>query len=139
MLLFAAPVLAEDEKFDGGKMIGDWSYTSGKRAGETIDKDRLMGTVSITKETITMPAGPDEKFVIAYKLDASKNPVTIDLDIKSGPVGEGKAVGIIRFDGEKLVLCYDPTGAKRPEKFESTEANGAFMFTLARNKKDEKK
>ena len=82
------------------------------------------------KQFITIPAGGDMKFVMAYKLDTKANPVTIDMEIKEGPVPEGKAKGIIAIEGEQLKLCYHPTGGDRPKKFEATKDNGAFYFVL---------
>lgn len=128
-------VAADDQaaKLDPAKLVGDWVYVAGMRSGDKVDKERLAGKVIISKETITLPAGPDQKFVIAYKLDTSKSPVAIDLDIQSGPVNEGKALGIIELKNGELKLCYVPDlggGAKRPEKFESTKENQAFLFTL---------
>jgi uncharacterized protein (TIGR03067 family) len=127
------------EKFDPAKIVGDWKYAAGTKAGEKLEADRLAGDVVITKETFTIPGGPTEKFVMSYKIDASHDPARIDLKIDSGPVPDGKALGIIKMDGEQLVLCYDSTGEKRPEKFQSTEENGFFMFTLKRHEKEQEK
>ncbi len=138
--LLAISVLAADDAkkapFDAGKLVGDWTYVSGMKAGEKIEKDRLMGTVTFTKDGITMPAGPNEKFVMAYKVDAKASPATIDIEIKDGPVKEGKAEGIVTIDGEELKICYVPqfAGGKRPTKFESTKDNGAFLFVLKKAK-----
>jgi uncharacterized protein (TIGR03067 family) len=123
----AAPKTAT---FDPAKLVGDWTYVSGMKAGEKVEKDRLEGKVTFTKDRITIPAGGDMKFVMAYKLDTKANPATIDMEIKEGPVPEGKAKGIIAFDGEQLKLCYHPTGGDRPKKFESTKDNAAFYFVL---------
>ena len=68
-----------------------------------------------------------------YKLDTSKEPIEINMDIDSGPA-EGKAIGIIKMKKGKLVLCYDPQGESRPKKFETTEDNGCFMFVLEKAK-----
>lgn len=130
------------EETDGVKveqLLGTWNYTSGMRAGEKVDQDRLAGDVKITKETFTIPAGPDSEFVMNYKLDTKMSPATIDLEIKSGPVNEGKALGILKLEKGVLTLCYDPQGQKRPTEFESTQANGFFMFSLklAKDKADE--
>ncbi len=118
---------------DPAKLLGDWKYTAGKRAGEDVPEERLAGDVKVTKETFTLPAGPDSTFVMAYKLDAKKTPAAIDFEIKSGPVDEGSAKGVIKLiDKDTMQLCYDPNNAKRPEKFESTKENGFFLFTLKR-------
>src|SRR5262245_51885813 len=129
----AAVATADDKPaLDAAKLVGDWTYVEGTRAGEKIDKERLAGKVTIKKDELHIPAGPDMKFIMGYKIDASKSPATIDMDIKDGPVKEGKAVGIIALDGDTLKLCYDPMGATRPAKFESTKDNGAFFFVLKR-------
>ena len=80
-----------------------------------------------------VPGCADDKFVIAFKIDAKQTPAAIDMDIKSGPVNEGKAQGIIALEGEELKLCYTAEG-KRPARFESTKDNNAFYFVLKRAK-----
>lgn len=136
-LFIVALAAAEDKKagLDPAKLVGDWTYASGMKSGEKVEKERLAGVIKITKETLTLPAPEGMKpFVIGYKLDAKASPATIDLDIKDGPVQEGKAEGIIALDGDELKLCYAPAPGKRPTKFESTAANGAFYFVLKRKK-----
>jgi uncharacterized protein (TIGR03067 family) len=139
LLCVAAAVADEaakkDAKFDADKLVGQWTYTEGTRAGDKVDKERLAGTVKFTKDTVTIPAGPNEKFTIAYTIDAKASPATIDLEIKDGPIKEGKGQGIIAIEGDVLKFCYVPEGSgKRPTKFESTKDNGAFYFVLKREK-----
>jgi uncharacterized protein (TIGR03067 family) len=141
LALLALSVAAAEEgketKLDPAKLVGEWKYVSGVRGGDKVEKDRLVGKVVITKDTFTIPGGPDAKFVIAYKIDNKTSPAKIDFDIKSGPVAEGKSIGIIAFDGDKLKVCYVPVmdkDAKRPAKFESTKDNQAFYFVLERVK-----
>src|SRR5262245_34668476 len=124
-LLVVALASADDTKFDKDKLVGDWNYVSGVRAGDKIDKERLMGKVTISKDTITVPAGPDQKFIMAYKIDASASPAKIDIDIKDGPA-KGNAEGLIELKDGELKLIYTPGSGKRPAKFESTKENEAF-------------
>ena len=116
---------------DVEKLYGDWEYVSGVRAGEDVMKERLAGTVTISKENFKLPGGPDVEFVMSYTIDTTKSPAEIDLKIESGPE-EGKAKGLIKLEGNKLWLCYEPMGGDRPKKLESTEENGAFLFELTR-------
>jgi uncharacterized protein (TIGR03067 family) len=139
LLLLAATAAADDDKkdaaFDAKKLIGDWTYTAGTKAGVKVEPERLRGTVKIARDTLTLPAAPGApSFVITYTLDTSKSPVAIDLDVRDGPVKEGKAEGIIALDGDELTLCYTPAGGKRPTKFESTKDNKALLFTLKKAK-----
>jgi uncharacterized protein (TIGR03067 family) len=124
----------KDAKFDPAKLVGDWTYVEGARSGEKVPKERLGEKVTFTKDIVTVPAGPGEKFTIAYKLNTKMTPVAIDLDIKDGPVKEGKALGIIEMEGDMVKFCYAPDPGKRPTKFESTKENGAFLFVLKRAK-----
>lgn len=136
VLAFGVSTLAQDKKptaFDPAKLVGVWSYTEGTRGGEKVGKESLSAMVTFTKDTVTVPAGPDAKFLMAYTVNAKATPAEIDMSIKDGPVKEGKAQGIIMLDGDTLKLCYTAEG-KRPAKFESTKENNAFYFVLKRAK-----
>ncbi len=126
------------KKFNPKALVGQWKITSGTRSGNEIGEDRLPPLVKITAKEITIAAG-DDPFVFSYTVDAKKSPVTIDLNIEAGPAPEGKAVGILKMKNKKLMLCYDPMGAKRPTKFETNEEDGCFYFELERIKKNAKK
>jgi uncharacterized protein (TIGR03067 family) len=141
-LFVVIPALSEAAKpktaFDPAKLVGDWTITSGERAGDKVDKERLQAKITITKDIITLQAGPDQKFVFGYKIDSKAKPAAIDMEIKEGPVSEGKAIGIIALEGGGFKLCYvqkEGADAKRPAKFESTKDNNAFLFVLKPAKK----
>ena len=138
-LLFSPQANAEPKKKDkktdlASQLVGKWTYVSGVRGGKKVAKERLAGVVTIGKDVFTVPGGPNMVFKMAYKLGKGK-PATIDLDIKSGPVNEGKAQGIIAIKKDKLMICYVPAPGKRPKAFKSTKDNGAFYFVLKRAKK----
>ena len=137
ILLFCGIATAQEatdeaNTFDVEKLYGDWEYVSGVRAGEEVAKERLVGTVSISKESFKIPGGPEGDFVMSYEIDSNKSPVNIDFKIESGPTPEGQAKGLIKHEGDKLWLCYEPMGGDRPEELASTEENGAFFFELKR-------
>jgi uncharacterized protein (TIGR03067 family) len=135
--LLLAPAAAEDKakKLDPAKVVGTWSYASGEKDGKKVSADDLKsGTVTITKETITLMS-PDGKFVIKYKLDPAKTPCQIDMEITEGPQGVGaKSVGIIALDGEQLKLCYPAMGGDTPKDFAAKEGSGLHLFVLKRKK-----
>lgn len=129
----AADEKKEEAKFDASKIVGDWVYASGMRAGEKVDKDRLKGTVTIKKDEILVPAGKDGHFTMGYTIDAKAKPAKIDIEIKDGPHKGAKAEGIITVKDREVTLCYvmiSDKGEKRPAKFESTKDNQAFLFVL---------
>jgi uncharacterized protein (TIGR03067 family) len=137
-LSLVAFVAADDkkaDKFDAAKMVGDWTIVEGVRAGEKVGEDHLQVKVTATKETFILD-GPAGKFVMGYKLDTKASPVGIDMEIKEGPIQEGKAIGIVWVKGDEMKLCYIPMAdGTRPAKFESTKDNGAFFFTMKRKAK----
>jgi uncharacterized protein (TIGR03067 family) len=130
----------EKRPFDSGRLIGKWTYESGERAGEKVPPENLQGVVTISKDKFVVPAGPDAEFVLPYKLNDGQYPIAIDLTIESGPAPEGKAVGIVKLVDGKLYLCYEPTGAERPDDFTTAADNGRFLFVLVKQEEtDEKK
>jgi uncharacterized protein (TIGR03067 family) len=131
-----ADAKAADKKLDPAKLVGEWSLVSGMKAGKKSDEEALKGTVKVTKDQITL-ANMGFKFVFSYKLDATKDPVAIDMEtLEPETLKGGKAPGIIKLDGDSITLCYNPAKETRPTKFESTEENGNFLFVM--KKKDAK-
>ena len=141
VLCAAGFATAEEPKakaFDVEKLVGEWKYVSGVKNGEEVPKDHLMGVVTFTKDKITVPAGPDSNFLMAFQIDGKTTPAKIDMEIKDGPVKEGKAIGLVAIDGDKLRIIYavaEDEKTKRPADFKSTKDNGAFYFELTRVKK----
>jgi len=141
--LLVVPCVRSEEdtgktKFDPAKVVGAWTITSGERSGDKIDKERLAAKITVTKDTITILAGPDQKFVIGYKIDSKASPATIDMEIKDGPGVGSKAQGIIAGNADGFKLCYVVVmdeKANRPAKFESTKDNNASLYVLTKDKK----
>jgi uncharacterized protein (TIGR03067 family) len=129
-------------KLDPAKLVGTYVFVDGVKDGEKLPPDHFKGlTLTITKEGMVMKT-PDGDFKFAYKLDATKSPAEIDLEITDGPVGKGaKSKGIVALDGNTLKIAYSPTEGDRPKDFECKKGSGAQGFTLKRAepKKDEKK
>ena len=117
-------------------MVGTWNVTDGTRAGEKVAADRLaLAKITIEKDEITIPAG-DDSFVMSYEINADTSPVEIDMTIESGPGPAGSvALGILKFEDGKFILCYNAAGGDRPKKFESSESNGNFLFAMEADKK----
>ena len=131
-LMFVMKKMAKGSDPDvNKKLTGTWSFRSGQRAGSDVDADRLKINVEINEESFTIPAGPDDEFVISYKIDSSVSPMKIDMKVESGPAPEGStAVGIIKIDDGEFAICYQAEGGDRPAEFKSTEENGCFMFKM---------
>jgi uncharacterized protein (TIGR03067 family) len=132
-LLIWSPLGAadKDDKFDANKMVGTWTYVSVEKNGQKADNDSIKeGKVTIAKDKLTLE-GSAGTFVLKYKLDTTKKPVTIDMEMTEG-AGEGStAKGIIEVKGDELKLCYSTSG-EAPKKFEAKEGSDHRLVILKR-------
>ena len=125
-------------KFDATKLVGDWKVSEGTKAGEKAGPDLGKDVVTITKDKMSLKSGGMD-FEFSYKVDDSKDPVAIDMEITMPEGLKGsKAPGIVKVDGDKFTLCYSPMSGTRPTKFESTKDNGFFLFVHTKAAKGDK-
>jgi uncharacterized protein (TIGR03067 family) len=69
------------------------------------------------------------------KLDATKNPKTIDA-LPDGPAGKmGPILGIYEIDGDTLKLCFAAPGMERPKDFTCKAGSGHTLTVWMREKK----
>ncbi len=143
-LVAVSAAAAQDDKkpgkLDPAKLVGTYKLTDGKKAGDKIGDDAKKGTVVFTNKTIALKGEDGMEFEFSYKLDAKADPATVDMEITKPDALKGaKALGIIGYEGGEVKLCYHPEGMERPKKFESTKDNGYYLFSLKKEKADEKK
>lgn len=118
-------------KVDPAKLPGTYEMVSGVRDGEKVPADHFKGvSLIVTKDEMELKTA-DGSFKFAYKVDASKSPAALDLEITDGPVGKGmKGKGILAVDGDTLMLAYNPGGGDAPKDFEGKKGTGAHSFTM---------
>jgi uncharacterized protein (TIGR03067 family) len=136
-ILFAGVGFADekkDAKFDAGKMVGTWSITAGVKSGEKVEADKYKDAVEITKEKMTLKT-PDGSFVFKYSVDDKTSPATLNLEIVEPEAFKSKAAGIVKMDGETLVLCYPAMGGDKPKDFEAKKDSGCYCFTMKKSTK----
>ena len=129
----------KEEKDDLKKMEGEWKVTAWEQGGEALPAEGLEGstwTVKGEKYTFTMGGNVEEG---TFKLDSTKKPATIDLDITGGNCKGNKQPGIYKIDGDTMTFSFNrPGGTGRPTEFKSTEEGDTFILvTLKRHKKDD--
>lgn len=141
MFRFVAPVLAlaictvslaDDKtkaKFDPKSIIGTWTITSGLKYGTKVEPKALEGDIVITAEKITIKS-PDMTHEMTYKVDASKSPVTIDMEGTEGAAKGFKSEGIIELGKDGLKLAYAFPGEPRPDKFDSVKESKVLYFVM---------
>jgi uncharacterized protein (TIGR03067 family) len=129
----------KEEKDDAKKMEGTWVITSWEQGGFALPAEGIEGakwTVKGDKYTFTMGGNVEEG---TFKLDSSKKPATIDLDITAGNCKGNAQPGIYKIDGDTMTFSFNKPGEKgRPTEFKSTEEGDTFiMVTMKREKKDD--
>jgi uncharacterized protein (TIGR03067 family) len=124
-------------KVDPAKLVGTYEFVSGVRDGEKVPADHFKSVSFIVTKDMMELKTPDGSFKFSYKIDASKTPAVVDMEITDGPVGKGmKSKGIVSLDGDTLKLAYNPAGGDTaPTDFECKKGSNCHGFTMKREKK----
>ena len=126
--LLAAVVVAED-KPDSEKILGKWEVVSVQRGGRALPDESLKAlSFTFEKGKMIMHRG-DQKREFAMKLDPTKKPKAIDVDMM-GKTGEG----IYSLEGDSLKICHGEEGDPRPTEMASKEGTQISLITLKRAK-----
>jgi uncharacterized protein (TIGR03067 family) len=111
---------------------GAWQLVSGTWAGSALPADAVAVTqltISGDKAVIKAPTGPKTATI---KIDASKDPKWIDLDISGGK----PQLGIFELSGDELKICLgDLNGSARPTAFGSSATTQHSLWTYQRVKR----
>ena len=121
--------VAAEEKSDQDKIQGKWKIESGMRGGKAIPDERKNVTIEFTKDKMKGTEGEKQAFEMTYKLDPSKKPKAIDVDIM-----DKKGLGIYSLEGDTLKICHSEVGEERPTEFESKEGSNVTLVVLKRVK-----
>ena len=75
---------------DPGKLSGEWKYVEGTRAGVPASDENMESDVTISAKEFTLSAAGNT-FVMSYTLNASTDPMQIDMEITEGPAPDRAA------------------------------------------------
>jgi uncharacterized protein (TIGR03067 family) len=134
-LMLAADKPADEIKKELKKFEGTWKIVSVEAEGEKLPTDMFKDSKLVLKDDqFTFTEGKTVSKG-TFKVDPSKKPKTIDIKFTEGPEKGQTLMGIYEIDGDTYKVCLDPTGKKRPTKFESKKGSGAVVEVLKREKK----
>src|SRR5262245_59127791 len=112
LLLAAAEAEEKKPVGDQEKIQGTWALVSGERYGKPLPEEVVKHVKLIfSGNKLTTKTG-DRLAEGTFKLDPSKKPKEIDLDVE-GNVGKG----IYQLDGDTLKLVHGEVGDARPREF----------------------
>lgn len=132
--LLAAP-RPKDDKDDLKRFEGKWTFSSWEHSGLPLGATALESAKWSTngdKYTFEISGTTEEG---TFKLDATQKIPTIDLTITAGTDKGSTQLGIYKFDGEALVICFARPGVKeRPTEFKTTEENEHILVKMEKSK-----
>lgn len=119
------------------QILGEWQLV-GTVIGGNPDrrKDDRGAVLTFTASEIQIAENGkrQENDDAVYTLDATRKPVAIDITPKRG--GERKIEGILKVEGDQLVLCFPHGGgAMRPTDFVSAPQSQVAVMHFKRIKK----
>jgi len=140
MIGLAAVVRADDkdaDKKDKGKLQGTWNAVSGESGGKEQPEAKEHSLI-FKGDEFSVKKGDKVMVKGKFKIDSSKKPKTIDMDIAEGSDDvKGKtAEGIYKLEGDDLTWCVDEPGSgNRPKEFATKEGTKTMLVKLKREKK----
>jgi uncharacterized protein (TIGR03067 family) len=133
VFLLAAGDAADPSKRDLEMMQGDWAAESMVQDGQRYpDEDAQARFRTVKGDTYSVFRFSKLLGKGTMKLDAAKNPKTIDFIPDGGKVGP--LAGIYAFEGDKLMICTAQPGKPRPTKLAS-EADSGHTFSVWKREK----
>ena len=126
------PEMAKELK----KFAGEWTFVSVEAAGKKIVAEALNGRTVVFEGTkYSVKRGDEVEESATLKIDPTKSPKYFDVIVTEGPNKDSKILGIYEFDGDKLKVCFDPTGKKRPTEFKTAEDSSVVLVVHKKVKK----
>ena len=136
LVAFFGPGL-QAKKPDAPKLEGKYTLVAGKVNGKDASDDWKKAEYTFEPNQVTIRGkegkGKGITFVMGYKIDATTEPMNVDMAIADGPEGAKgtKALGIIEVKGDTVKLAYSVEKEKRPKDFKGEKD---FYFELKKAK-----
>ena len=137
LVCLLAIVAADDppKKDDAESLKGTWKALTASQGGQNLPEEFVKSmTLNFDGKKYTQKA-QDQSEEGNYSIDASQNPKTIDLDIKTGNDQGKKQLGIYKLEDGKLTFIVAMAGSKdRPKSFKVEKDADVIEFVLEREK-----
>src|SRR6266566_5034123 len=75
---------------------------------------------------------PEANYDGIFTIDASTEPMRIDIEFVEGPEAGNWSYGIYELDGDQLTICLGVAGASRPKSFSTKKGSGHALERLRR-------
>jgi uncharacterized protein (TIGR03067 family) len=129
---FSLNALAADPPDDATAVQGFWLPAKAELAGQPMG-DALLKSISLKmddgKWEVLVAGEPDRG---TYTLDANASPKSMTIVGTDGPNHGRTFPAIYELNGDTLCICYDLSGAKRPNEFKSVAGTKLYLVTYHR-------
>jgi uncharacterized protein (TIGR03067 family) len=119
----------ENDKQELEKLQGKWILHSQETKGKVINSATSLA-YTVQGNEYTFGSSKSKGGKVTFKIDASKEPKTIDRSSSSSPV----RLGIYKLEGDTLTICSETGSGIRPTEFKTT-ANGGSLVVWKREGK----
>jgi uncharacterized protein (TIGR03067 family) len=132
-LWLTAAVAAETD--DSKALQGTWIPVKAELAGQPL-ADAVLKTITLKlnkgdyEVTITGEPEPDKG---TWTLDSAAKPKGMKIEGVKGPNAGKTFPAIYEIKADTLRICYDLSGAKRPEEFKTSAGTKLFLVTYNRH------
>jgi uncharacterized protein (TIGR03067 family) len=132
----AYPAQKESERLQGSYEVVDMMEAGVKIAAAEIKTMTVLWKGDHVKISTRKPGQKDETIVAAFdvRLQAGKSPQPIDLTLTISDDKGKKFPGILKVDGDTVILCFDEDGLHRPTTFASLPKTAVTLMTLKKKK-----
>src|SRR5947209_6419684 len=124
-------LLAADDdavKKDMDKLKGTWVLAGGDEGGQDFPQETIKSAhMTFDGDKMSFKIG-DIEGEGKIKIDPSKDPKHIDVDMTAGQLEGSRYAGIYTFDGDHLKQCYPEAGGERPTEFTTKSGTGHIYF-----------
>ena len=135
LVLFGAARLTAEDKAKGQEALhGTWKIQEWAQDGKEVPVNQIKDVTFVFKDdTYTISMAGKELESGSFKVDTSKKPHTIDLEIKSGQDKGKKQPGVYSIDGDTLKTCFARPGAS--ERPQEVAAKAKTIYTVLKREK----
>lgn len=124
-----------DEPTDKDKILGTWKITKETRDGKDVPADANKNVrVTFTADKMQIKEG-DMAHEASYRLDRTKKPTGIEIVPADGPHKGQKLQGVYALEGDTLKVCIVLAPGKTvPTEFVAKPESGCVLLSLQREK-----
>lgn len=145
VFLAAAVAAADDKPKDDAKkdlepLQGTWSVVKIVQDGKELPGEAVEGLTLVVKgNSRVLKQDGEEKSKATFKVDPTKKPKAIDIEVSDGPLAGRTIRGVYEVKDDTLRVCLAIGDDERPDGFEAKEGSGRQLQEFKKQKKDKDK